>query len=439
MTTDPNFSVSSFFAGIGGFDLGLETAGFTTKFQCENNRFCNSVLQRHWNHVPKANDVSDLTPDEIPDTELWAGGFPCQDVSVARGWLGRDGLKGKNTGLFYPFYELVAEKRPTVLLLENVLGLLSSHHGNDFFVILKLLTRIGYGVSWRVLNTRYFGAPQSRPRVYAVAWQARPDLAVSSLYENAPSSVPENPRLGFLREQYHPRTGAYVPEVSYCLAATSGRHTGTDWSRSYVSYDDAVRRLTPRECEGLQGFPFGWTYPDHDFHLTQDEVDTLRYHALGNAVSVPTVTWVGQRIMANIRTQLNTSPAPLNADLSTLCPDLGSPKKRVQRLDFDPDEVNPARWKSGGAAFGDHVVDVPVSPSPCQPIPSSFVDVLEEGTIDDKYFLSPNAAVGILRRVDSQGRTLFAPLRRGLEALAALESTAHQNSLPNQLQLRPAS
>lgn len=163
--------LNSFFAGIGGFDLGFERAGIAPAFHCEVNSFCTHVLRRHWPKVPCVPNILELTAEQIPDADVWSGGFPCQDVSVARGWLGRDGLNGKNTGLFYPFAELVKQKLPPVVLMENVSGLLNSHNGRDFAVILQTFQMLGYGVAWRIFNTRYFGAPQSRPRVYICAWK----------------------------------------------------------------------------------------------------------------------------------------------------------------------------------------------------------------------------------------------------------------------------
>ena len=291
-------TVNSFFAGIGGFELGFQRSGIRPAFHCEIQRYCNSVLQRHWPKTPCVGDILKVTADSIPSADVWCGGFPCQDVSVARGWLGRDGLKGKNTGLFYPFAELVKAKLPPVVVMENVTGLLNSHDGRDFAVILQTFQELGYGVAWRVLNTRYFGAPQSRPRVYICAWRNSARQAFDVLFEAGATFHPENQRLGFLRQTTCKKTGAHVPEVAFCLAATSGRHTGTDWSRSYISYHDEVRRLTPTECERLQGFPEGWTLPNEDFHLSDDAIDTLRYHAIGNAVSVPVVEWVAGRLHA---------------------------------------------------------------------------------------------------------------------------------------------
>jgi DNA (cytosine-5)-methyltransferase 1 len=87
-----------------------------------------------------------------------------------------------------------------------------------------------------------------------------------------------------------------VKKLAHCLYACSARHTGTDWSRNYASYPDGrVRRLIPLECERIQGFPDGWSIPDHD-RRDPDELDSLRYHALGNAVTVPVAEWLARRI-----------------------------------------------------------------------------------------------------------------------------------------------
>lgn len=255
---------ASFFAGIGGFDLGFSKAGIDTVFQCEIDEFCEQVLQKHWPDVKRSRDIRDVDPFSIPDAQIWCGGFPCQDVSVARGWLGRDGFKGKNSGLFYPFAELIKAKFPEVVVMENVTGLLNSHNGQDFAILLSTLEKLGYGVAWRTLNTRYFGAPQSRPRVFICAWKGSTTSAYHVLFEGGSCKTVEKPRLGFIRGSHCKVTGARVPEVAFCLAATSGRHTGTDWSRSYVAYDSEVRRLTPAECERIQGFPTDWTKLDID-------------------------------------------------------------------------------------------------------------------------------------------------------------------------------
>ncbi|MCK5229223.1 MAG: DNA (cytosine-5-)-methyltransferase [Desulfobulbaceae bacterium] len=420
------YRFNSFFAGIGGFDLGFERTGISPAFHCEINEFCNSVLRRHWPSLPNCDDINKLNVDQLPEAEVWCGGFPCQDVSVARGWLGRDGLKGKNSGLFYPFLEIVKQKLPQVVVLENVTGLLSSHRGHDFRTIITAFTELGYGVAWRVMNARYFGAPQSRPRVFICAWKGRADLALHALYEEERCASVRNARKGFITSTVCQHTGASVPLVGYCLAATSGRHTGTDWSRTYVAYYDKVRRLTPIECEGLQGFPTGWSLPKKDYPLCDDEIDTLRYHAIGNAVCVPVIEWIAARIVSglsgefsdfNVSKSLCTqSQKKINGTFEDF---KNSSAKKLQDLHYDNKKAPSIRWTNGGAAYGEWHLTGSVSPAPNNPIEKRLIEIIEKRELEEKYFLSPNAAKGILRRVNRQGRTLFGPLYGALERLAA--------------------
>ena len=158
--------VASFFAGIGGFDLGFEAVGFEVNFQCEIHRFCGTLLKHRWPGVTFDKDISITEPDSIPDADIWCGGFPCQDLSVARGSLGRHGLNGSRSGLFFQFAALAEKKKPSLILIENVQGLLNSNDGKDFAELLHTLGSLRYAISWRLLNSRYFGVPQSRPRVY---------------------------------------------------------------------------------------------------------------------------------------------------------------------------------------------------------------------------------------------------------------------------------
>lgn len=414
----------SFFAGIGGFDLGFQRAGIPPVFHCEIQPFCNAVLKKHWPKAAAIADINAIKPADVPEADVWCGGFPCQDVSVARGWLGREGLKGHRTGLFFPFAKLVESRQPVVVVMENVTGLLNSHGGRDFAILLATLDALGYGVAWRTLNTRYFGAPQSRPRVYICAWRGEPAKALRVLFERGPTRQPEKPRLGFLRDTRCGATGARVPEVAFCLAATSGRHTGTDWSRSYVAYHSEVRRLTPNECERIQGFPTNWTLPPQDSKLDPEDLDSLRYHAIGNAVSVPVVEWVAQRVMSEFQQYAPEMPKTSLFDsglegYGAYCSDFASMKAVIRpvRAFASRDEFPSVKWGSGGVMHDGVSLSTSVSASPNRPVESRFVEILDAHKPDARYFLSPNAARGILRRVQGQGRELFKPLD---EALARL-------------------
>jgi DNA (cytosine-5)-methyltransferase 1 len=199
----------SLFAGVGGFDRGLELAGMTSQFQVEIDAFCRRVLARHWPHVTRHSDVRDVCRNLIragdgrcaecgrvgwlPWVDVLCGGFPCQDVSIAGK---RKGLKGDRTGLFYQFTRIAAEMRPTWVLLENVDGLLSTHCGEDFGLVLRELEDVGYVAgAWRVLDSRWFGVPQRRNRVFIVGCLGgsgrRPE---SVLFESARGGWDSPPR-----------------------------------------------------------------------------------------------------------------------------------------------------------------------------------------------------------------------------------------------------
>jgi DNA (cytosine-5)-methyltransferase 1 len=247
---------------------------------------------------------------------------------------------------------------------------------------------------------------------------------VNALYESGTTQLPENARLGFLRETYSERTHAHVPEIAFCLAATSGRHTGTDWSRTYIAYHDEVRRLTPTECERLQGFPESWTLPHEDFHLSEDAIDTLRYHAIGNAVSVPVVEWVAKRIKAELRST-NDSAAAGGADEALAyaqerVPYFKAAKATTVKIEtfIGRDDAPRIKWNNGGVMSDGICLMAPVSPAPKKPIHTQVLELLDSTKPSSRYFLSPNAATGILRRVRSQDRKLFEPLDAALCRLA---------------------
>jgi DNA (cytosine-5)-methyltransferase 1 len=308
-TSGNSLAVASFFSGIGGFDLGFQRAGYRITFQCEIDPFCNQILEQRWPHaetgIERKTNIKHVGSADIPLSDVWVGGFPCQDVSLAR--MGpRAGLRGARSGLFHEFARLLGESRPRVFVIENVPGLLSSHRGRDFGIIIRTLAELGYGVGWRVLNSKDFGVAQSRRRVYVVGCYRDPRGAADILFEPergardaAKSESDGTPALSPFKEVLgDPVKGPVFQRIAYCLYACSARHTGTDWSRTYVSFPDGrVRRLTPRECEGIQGFPVGWTVPNTG-DLDPARIDTLRYTALGNAVTVNVAEWLARRISA---------------------------------------------------------------------------------------------------------------------------------------------
>lgn len=326
------YSVASFFSGIGGLDLGLERAGFEVLFQCEAKPFCRDILKQHWPNLPLDHDIRKLDETDIPEADIWAAGFPCQDLSLAR--MGkRSGLRGSQSGLFHDFMSLVGDRSPRGIILENVHGLLSSHGGRDFSIVLKTLDELGYGVAWRVLNSKDFGVPQQRRRVYIVALHRDARGAGEVLFEpqcgdwNSTKGRPNGEKSPSVFQTIlgDPSQGPLVKSIAHCIYAESARHTGTDWSRNYVWYPDGrVRRFTPNEVERVQGFPEDWTLPKDSDARQADRIDSLRYHAIGNAVTPPVAEWVGSRLRSVLEAQdRNLLRTTLNATANKAATQLG--------------------------------------------------------------------------------------------------------------------
>lgn len=158
---------ASFFAGIGGFDLGLQKAGMEPVFHCEVDPHCQKILKRHWPKVPLHGDITTLTASQIPEAEIWCAGWPCQDLSQGNAF--RAGLQGSRSGLFFTFAKLAEEIKPKWIILENVKGLLTADKGTAFEHVINTLEEIGYLGGWFTCNLLDIGLPQHRERVFIIA------------------------------------------------------------------------------------------------------------------------------------------------------------------------------------------------------------------------------------------------------------------------------
>ena len=156
--------VGSTFTGVGGADMGFEAAGMTISWQCELDAWKRSVLAAHYPSIPIYEDITTLEDPEPVD--LMVGGFPCQDLSIAGQ---RKGFTGERSVLAFEFLRIAEAIQPRWLVLENVPGLLSSNKGLDFERLLREVAACGYGVGYRCLDSRYFGVPQRRRRIFLVA------------------------------------------------------------------------------------------------------------------------------------------------------------------------------------------------------------------------------------------------------------------------------
>jgi DNA (cytosine-5)-methyltransferase 1 len=296
-TKTTKIHVASFFAGIGGFDLGFERAGAKVVFQCEIDKFCRQVLKKHWPQVELAGDIKMVEPKEIPKSaNVWTGGFPCQDVSLANQGK-RKGLEGERTGLFFEFIRLVERNRPSWIVLENVPGLLNSNNGEDFRTILNTLGELGYGVAWRILDAKYFGTPQRRRRVYIVA-SYRSLRAAEVLFEPGASQEVHRASLGE-RDLSTSRfaTGIGKSTVYSIQHATIGRKPEAGPQAKGFRNDGETYTLDSRGsadvvCKTNDAFRV------REASGFSERVDSARHRAIGNAVCVPVVEWIAKRIIS---------------------------------------------------------------------------------------------------------------------------------------------
>lgn len=153
----------SLFAGIGGFDLGLERAGMQCAWQVEIDPYAQRILAKHWPDVPRYSDIRDCGAHNLAPVDVLCGGFPCQDISDAGK---RAGITGSRSGLWSEFARIISELRPRYVIVENVSDLL--HRGIG--VVLGDLATIGYDAEWSIVSACALGAPHTRARLFIVAY-----------------------------------------------------------------------------------------------------------------------------------------------------------------------------------------------------------------------------------------------------------------------------
>lgn len=293
------YKVASFFSGIGGFDLGCENAGMEVVFQCEINAFCRKILKKHWPKCPLSHDIKTISVDDIPESNVWCGGFPCQDLSLANQGK-RKGLKGERSGLFYNVASLIEAKKnqkPDWVILENVPGLLNSHQGKDLRVLFTTLDELGYGVSWRVLDAKFFGTPQRRRRVYIVG--SLGDLrSAEVLFDDGPDQIATESRSrkgkgftsgyggGFLETDLYSIQHASIGRKSSAGPQAKGyRNDGETYTLDSRGSSDAIcSPNAPHRVRDSSGVP--------------TKLDSNRFRAVGNAVAVPIIEWLARQIIA---------------------------------------------------------------------------------------------------------------------------------------------
>ena len=329
----------SIFSGVEAATLAWEPLGWEPLAFAEVDRFPSAVLAERWPDVPNLGDVTEVKWNERFErgsVGLVVGGSPCQSFSVAGR---RDGLDGAS-GLMWEWVRCIRELMPRWVVWENVPGALSSGHGEDFGCLLRSLDDLGYGVVWRVLDAQFFGVAQRRRRVFLVGrLGAEPPIEVlfepDGLRRDHPTSREKREALaaragrgaavaGF---KYSAGAGAgsigYSPELSPTATATCPAPATVSLDQTLCLADDnakaaldldmcgtlkvcgsapqvvrhmQVRRLTPLECERLQGFPDNHTRIPWRGKPEAECPDGPRYKAIGNSMAVPVMRWIGERI-----------------------------------------------------------------------------------------------------------------------------------------------
>ena len=168
---------ASFFAGVGGIDIGFEETGqFETVYANENDPYAVRTFELNFPIKVDCRDVHDVQPDDVPDVDLIMGGFPCQAFSIAGYRKGFDDEKGRGT-LFFEMIRIIRVKKPRIVFFENVKNLVSHDNGNTFRVILETLKEEGYHYRYQVLNAMEYGnVPQNRERIYIVGFLNEKDF-----------------------------------------------------------------------------------------------------------------------------------------------------------------------------------------------------------------------------------------------------------------------
>jgi len=275
------------FAGIGGFEVGFRRAGFHAAMLCETDSEARSVLALKFPEARLVGDVHDL--EALPPTDLLAAGFPCADLSQA----GRTkGIVGPQSGLIDQVFRLLHTSDPSMdVILENVPFMLSLDHGKAMTTIIERIEGLGFRWAYRIVDTRSFGLPQRRRRVFLFASRTvDPARVLLADDRGLPTESRSEGMAGFYWTEGNRGVG-WTDEGVPPLKSGSGLGLASPpavWLRE--GDGDRPRFFTPniRDAEALQGFRRGWT--------AAAKSEGARWKLVGNAVSVPVAEWLGRRI-----------------------------------------------------------------------------------------------------------------------------------------------
>lgn len=312
--------MASLFAGVGGIDLGFEQTGhFQTVYANEFDDKATLTYSENFDNILEHKNVREVDTSTAPDADVILSGFPCQAFSIA-GY--RQGFEDEQNGdLFFETLRFITHKRPRVALLENVKNLVGHDGGKTFRIILEALEQNGYKVKYKVLNAKEYGnVPQNRERIYVVAFREEEDYYKFEFPQPIPLTTTLQDVIDFenkVDDKYY-YTKESFKQYDELVDAIDDPNTVYQWRRKYVRKNmsgvvptltanmgtgghnvpliltkHGIRKLTPRECFNVQGFPEDFVLPD----LAMSHL----YKQAGNSVVVPVI----KRIARNIADAIN--------------------------------------------------------------------------------------------------------------------------------------
>mgnify|MGYP001598492474 CR=1 FL=1 len=321
--------VASFFSGAGGLDLGFTNAGFDIVFANDNWEGCWETFEKNHSIPINKKSIVDLSPQEIPEVIGFIGGPPCQSWSLAGAMRGINDSRGQ---LFYNYINLIKEKKPLFFLAENVAGILSPTHYAEFMKIIEAFKKIGYNVSYKLLDAKYYGVPQERKRVIIVGYHEK----LGKTFEFPPANlrlialkeaIGDLPKPLSAKEKNKTNQNLSIPNHEYMNGGFStiymSRNRVRSWDEQsftiqaggrhapihpqapkmkFISQNKRIfiegkehlyRRLSVRECARIQ------TFPDDFIFYYNDVADG--YKMIGNAVPVKFAEAIAKEVMADLK------------------------------------------------------------------------------------------------------------------------------------------
>lgn len=310
-----DFKFVDLFAGIGGIRIPFQELGGKCVFTSEWDKFAQKTYRLNYGEEPNG-DITEIEANEIDDFDVLLAGFPCQPFSQAG--LGK-GFEDTRGTLFFEIERIISEKRPKAFLLENVKQLKGHDKGRTLQVILQHLHKLDYFVDYEVLRAADYGVPQNRERIYIVGFDTRQINIEENYRFPYPKPTYQKTRLGDILEndvdekytisdrlwEGHLRRKREHQEkgngFGFSLYNAESPYTNTISARYYKDGSEILidqgeghnpRKLTPRECARLQGFPENFIIPVSD---------TQAYKQFGNSVAVPVVRAVAKQLISEMK------------------------------------------------------------------------------------------------------------------------------------------